>query len=240
VRIEVDDFGTGYSSLSYLQRLPLDAVKIDRSFITPLFTDPGTSAIVRAAVELSHALGLEAIAEGVEDQAVVEMLAAMGCDFAQGYVFARPMPADKIMLWVASHSRAIAPPPALTVVGPLSRGMVGRTVLIVDDEHPFRISAHRILAAQGFTVLHAATASEALRQCATHNGDIDLVLTDLFLTDWQGHKLAEHLRGLYPDLRVMFMSGDPSGSQLVGGATFLAKPFSRQQLVTGVAGALAS
>src|SRR5207248_1918085 len=92
VRIEVDDFGTGHSSLAYLQRLPLDAVKIDRSFITPLFVDPGTSAIVRAAIELSHALGLETIAEGVEDQAVVEMLAAMGCDFAQGYVFAKSQP----------------------------------------------------------------------------------------------------------------------------------------------------
>ena len=78
VRIEVDDFGTGYSSLAYLQKLPLDAVKIDRSFITPLFSDPSTSAIVRAAIELSHALGLETIAEGVEDQAVVEMLGAMG------------------------------------------------------------------------------------------------------------------------------------------------------------------
>jgi DNA-binding NtrC family response regulator len=76
--------------------------------------------------------------------------------------------------------------------------------------------------------------------CATHRGDIDLVLTDLFLTDWQGHKLATHLRDMYPELRVMFMSGDPAGNQLVGEATFLTKPFSRQQLVAGVSEALAS
>jgi two-component system cell cycle sensor histidine kinase/response regulator CckA len=113
-------------------------------------------------------------------------------------------------------------------------------VLVVDDEHPFRISAHRILTAQGYKVLHAATASEALRLCAAHHGEIDLVLTDVFLTDWQGHKLAAHLRTMYPNLRVMFMSGDPAGSQLASGNTFLAKPFSRQQLVTGVSVAMAS
>jgi diguanylate cyclase (GGDEF)-like protein len=239
VRIEVDDFGTGYSSLAYLQKLPLDAVKIDRSFITPLFDDAGTSAIVRAAIELSHALGLETIAEGVEDQAVVEMLSAMGCDSAQGYIFARPMPADKLGVWLAAHAKgevAISPtPPAL-----VPTGLPGGTVLVVDDEHPFRLSAHRILTAQGYKVLHAATASEALRLCATHHGEIDLVLTDLFLTDWQGHKLAAHLRSMYPGLRVMFMSGDPAGSKLVTGNAFLAKPFSRQQLVNGVTSALAS
>jgi EAL domain-containing protein (putative c-di-GMP-specific phosphodiesterase class I) len=241
VRIEIDDFGTGYSSLTYLQKLPLDAVKIDRSFITPLFVDPGTSAIVRAAIELSHALGLETIAEGVEDQTVVEMLGAMGCDFAQGFVFARPMTAEKLVGWLAAHANYQFPAPApLIPMETIASSAPGRTVLVVDDEHPFRISAHRILTAQGFKVLHAATASEALRLCATHRGDIDLVLTDLFLTDWQGHKLATHLRHLYPELRVMFMSGDPAGGQLVGDARFLAKPFSRQQLVAGVSGALAS
>ena len=239
VRIEVDDFGTGYSSLAYLQKLPLDAVKIDRSFITPLFDDAGTSAIVRAAIELSHALGLETIAEGVEDQAVVEMLSAMGCDSAQGYVFARPMPADKLGFWLTAHAKAKA---AVTPTPPtlIPTGLPGGTVLVVDDEHPFRLSAHRILTAQGYKVLHAATASEALRLCAAHHGEIDLVLTDIYLTDWQGHKLAAQLRSMYPALRVMFMSGDPAGSKLVTGNAFLAKPFSRQQLVNGVTSALAS
>jgi diguanylate cyclase (GGDEF)-like protein len=239
VFIEVDDFGTGYSSLAYLQKLPLDAVKIDRSFITPLFDDAGTSAIVRAAIELSHALGLETIAEGVEDQAVVEMLAAMGCDAAQGYVFARPMSADKLEFWLTAHAKVglpVSPTPPIAARAPTTGG----TVLVVDDEHPFRLSAHRILTAQGYQVLHAATASEALRLCAAHHGDIDLVLTDMFLTDWQGHKLATHLRSMYPGLHVMFMSGDPSGGQLAGGNTFLAKPFSRDQLVSGVSVAMAS
>jgi diguanylate cyclase (GGDEF)-like protein len=238
VRIEVDDFGTGYSSLAYLQKLPLDAVKIDRSFIAPLYDDAGTSAIVRAAIELSHALGLEAIAEGVEDQAVVEMLAAMGCDAAQGFVFARPMTADKLLAWIAWHASAVTalPLPA----SPIPPAVPGGTVLVVDDEHPFRLSMHRMLTAQGYNVLHAATASEAVRQCATHRGEIDLVLIDVFLTDWNGNQLAAHLRRIDPGLHVMFMSGDPAGSQLAGKDTFLAKPFSTQQLVAGIAGAMAS
>jgi diguanylate cyclase (GGDEF)-like protein len=243
VRIEVDDFGTGYSSLAYLQRLPLDAVKIDRSFIMPMFGNAGTSSIVRAAIELSHALGLEAVAEGVEDPAVVEMLATMGCDFAQGYVFARPMPAEEVGEWMTANSPGIEgrPRPAPSPTETSTRVPAGATgtILVVDDEHPFRLSAHRILTAQGYEVLHAATASEALRLCATH-GEIDLVLTDLFLSDWQGDKLAAHLHRLYPALRVMFMSGDPAGNRLAGGNTFLAKPFSRQQLVSGITTALAS
>ena len=243
VRIEIDDFGTGHSSLAYLQKLPVHAVKIDRSFITPLFTDAGTSAIVRAAIELSHALGLETIAEGVEDQSVVEMLGAMGCDFAQGFVFARPMAADKLVGWLAAQTNYELPAPAPIAAEThvaAAPGHPRKTVLVVDDEHPFRISAHRILTAQGLNVLHAATASEALRLCATHHGEIDLVLTDVFLTDWQGHKLATHLKQTYPDLRVMFMSGDPTGKRLVGEDAFLAKPFSRQQLIAGVTLALAS
>jgi diguanylate cyclase (GGDEF)-like protein len=238
VRIEVDDFGTGYSSLAYLQKLPLDAVKIDRSFIAPLYDDAGTSAIVRAAIDLSHALGLETIAEGVEDQAVVEMLASLGCDSAQGFAFARPMPADKLLAWIAWHASAVTAIPAVPAL--VSSGMPGGTVLVVDDEHPFRLSAHRILTALGYKVLHAATASEAVRQCVTHRGEIDLVLIDVFLTDWNGHKLAAHLRRIDPGLHVMFMSGDPAGSQLAGKDTFLAKPFSRQQLAAGIAGAMAS
>jgi len=167
------------------------------------------------------------------------MLSAMGCDSAQGYVFARPMPADKLGFWLAAHPKAevaVSPTPPTLV----PTGLPGGTVLVVDDEHPFRLSAHRILTAQGYKVLHAATASEALRLCATHHGEIDLVLTDLHLTDWQGNKLAAHLRSMYPGLRVLFMSGDPAGSKLVTGNAFLAKPFSRQQLVNGVTSALAS
>ncbi len=92
VMIAMDDFGTGYSSLAYLQRLPIDVLKIDRSFIAPMLNDPDSVAIVRAILGLASALGMSATAEGVESGELVETLIELGCDVAQGFHFARPMP----------------------------------------------------------------------------------------------------------------------------------------------------
>ena len=95
VLIAMDDFGTGYSSLAYLQRLPIDVLKIDRSFIAPMLEDGDSVAIVRAVLGLAAALGMATTAEGVETRELVETLIGLGCDVAQGYYFARPMPADE-------------------------------------------------------------------------------------------------------------------------------------------------
>ena len=96
VRLSVDDFGTGYSSLSYLKRLPVDEVKLDRSFVLNMTGDVNDAAIDRSTIELAHNLGLQLVAEGVEDQETHELLTALGCDLAQGYHLARPMPADEV------------------------------------------------------------------------------------------------------------------------------------------------
>jgi EAL domain-containing protein (putative c-di-GMP-specific phosphodiesterase class I)/DNA-binding NarL/FixJ family response regulator len=94
VGIEIDDFGTGYSSLSYLKQLPVDAVKIDRSFVSNIDTNPVDAAIVSAVVAMAHSMQLRTVAEGVETAGQLQVLAANGCDVAQGYFFSRPLPPD--------------------------------------------------------------------------------------------------------------------------------------------------
>ena len=95
VQIHMDDFGTGYSSLSYLHRLPIDALKIDRSFIGQIDTDPRTLQLVMTILELAANLGVRSIAEGVEKPQQLEQLRKLACDFGQGYLFSPPLPADK-------------------------------------------------------------------------------------------------------------------------------------------------
>jgi EAL domain-containing protein (putative c-di-GMP-specific phosphodiesterase class I) len=96
VRISIDDFGMGYSSLSYLKRLPADALKIDKSFVKGYGQEAEDTAIVRMVIDVGHTLGLRVVAEGVETWAQAALLAETGCDFAQGYHFAGPLPPEEI------------------------------------------------------------------------------------------------------------------------------------------------
>ncbi len=96
VRVAIDDFGTGYSSLSYLKELPVDLLKIDRSFVSDLPNSEASAAIVAAAIELSHRLGLEVVAEGVESAEQYEFLAELGCDLIQGFVVSKPVSASEL------------------------------------------------------------------------------------------------------------------------------------------------
>ena len=96
----VDDYGTGYSSLGYLKSLPVDAIKIDKSFIFDLEKDADSAAIVRSTIDLAHNLSKKVIAEGVENANVMTSLAKLGCDVAQGYHIARPMPLDELRSWM--------------------------------------------------------------------------------------------------------------------------------------------
>jgi diguanylate cyclase (GGDEF)-like protein len=102
IKLFVDDFGTGYSSLSYLHKLPVSAVKIDKSFMIGMPDNPDSAAIVRSTIILAHDMGLRVIAEGVEDRRTWDALAAMGCDAAQGYYISRPVPADQFNEWLAA------------------------------------------------------------------------------------------------------------------------------------------
>ena len=102
VRTSIDDYGTGYSSLAYLRHLPADELKLDRSLTADVDRDPRAAAIVQSTVALAHALGLSLVAEGVETVATSATLARLGCDVAQGYAIARPMPVEDFLRWLAA------------------------------------------------------------------------------------------------------------------------------------------
>ncbi|HZM55426.1 MAG TPA: EAL domain-containing protein [Acidimicrobiales bacterium] len=106
IGISIDDFGTGQTSLSYLSALPIDEIKIDRSFIADMTTSVGHHAIVRSIIDLGHNLGFHVVGEGVESQEIASALTAAACDVAQGYLYARPMPAEELSDWIVSRETA--------------------------------------------------------------------------------------------------------------------------------------
>ncbi len=105
VNLSIDDFGTGYSSLSHLARMPAHEVKIDRSFVQGLETDVEYAAVVRSAIDMGHSLGMKVVAEGIETELAAERLRALGCDIAQGYLYAKPMPLDQLERWLEGRER---------------------------------------------------------------------------------------------------------------------------------------
>ena len=111
IRIAIDDFGTGYSTLSYLRDLPIDEVKLDRSFIAPILVDKRTAAVVRAVVDLAHVLGMTTVAEGVEDAATAVRLQEYGCDVGQGYFYSPPLTSEEL-IGLLMQSAAIATAPS--------------------------------------------------------------------------------------------------------------------------------
>jgi diguanylate cyclase (GGDEF)-like protein/PAS domain S-box-containing protein len=119
--ISLDDFGTGYSSLSYLKRLPIDALKVDRAFVRDVTRSADDAAIVRAVIALAHALGIQVIAEGVEDEAQLGFLRRHGCDALQGYLFAKPMDAEALQQWLGADR----PLPAFVAPEALSADLSG-------------------------------------------------------------------------------------------------------------------
>ncbi len=105
VHISIDDFGTGYSCLAYFHKIPADELKIDKSFVSRLLSDTASADITMLIIDLAHRFNLDVVAEGVEDRATLDKLASSGCDVAQGYFFAKPMPADACEAWLREFGR---------------------------------------------------------------------------------------------------------------------------------------
>ena len=133
VQLSIDDFGTGYSSLSHLARMPVNEVKIDRSFVVGLEADPEFTTVLRSAIEMGHNLGLKVVAEGIETESAAQRLRAMHCDIAQGYLYAKPMSAGDLEKWLEGKPRA-----PLAFAGTLSREPTDADALRGDDAIAYR------------------------------------------------------------------------------------------------------
>ena len=134
VRLSIDDFGTGYSSLSYLARMPVNELKIDRSFVQGLETDADFAAIVSAAIDMGHRLNLKVVAEGIENEASAARLRELQCDLAQGFHFAKPMPRAELEKWLEGRPRvdvSVAP-----------RCLVTNDVGVLDATDLFKVLKH--------------------------------------------------------------------------------------------------
>jgi len=121
VRLAIDDFGTGYSSLSYLHRFPVDVLKIDKSFVDGIDSGPGASALASAVIALGNSLGLRTVAEGIETDSQLSVLAGLGCKFGQGFLFSRPLPPDAVMPFLQKHGQRAT----VTAAAARARNLVG-------------------------------------------------------------------------------------------------------------------
>lgn len=197
VKLSIDDFGTGYSNLGYLHQFPVDMLKLDQSFVRNAPDDPGDRAICEATVALAHSLGLHVIAEGVETEAQLALLAHIGCDEVQGYLFSRPLAAEACTELLQSdrhlpvehlHVRPIRP-----------------TVLLVDDDSFMRHELEQILAPDGYFVLKADSGDKALELMSRNI--VNVVISDNRMPGMTGLEMLEKLRVRHPETSCILLSG---------------------------------
>lgn len=184
----IDDFGTGFSNMSYLKRFPIDRLKIDLSFVREITTDPGSLAIAEAIITMSHSLGLEVVAEGVETEAQFALLRARDCDLVQGFYFSPAVSAARFAALLADGA-ALIPAPAI-------QASDAPALLLVDDDHDVIEVVQRVLAPQGYRLLLATDAAEAFAGLASH--EVGVVMANQRLRDMNGVDFLSKVRAMYP------------------------------------------
>lgn len=224
VCLSLDDFGTGYSCLAYLSRFPIDQMKIDRSFVNGIVTDPGAATIATSVIALAHQMRLGVVAEGVETEAQAGYLRQNGCDEIQGYLFSKPVPAGEFAELVRQGKTLPAP----------EASRQSRTLLIVDDELDTLAALQRVLADEGYRVLTAASAREGFELLAKN--PVQVILSDQRMPGMSGTEFLSCVKALYPDTVRMVLTGYVELETVVQAVNegaiykFFGKPWDEEQL----------
>ncbi len=223
VAIALDDFGTGYSSLGYLRTLPIDILKIDKSFVDGVDGAPEDAALARAIIKIAESMGLRCIAEGVEREEQAQRLREAGCPLAQGFLFSRPVESSRIEAMLHWQPKA-----------PERRG----TILIVDREPAIRQMLSQRLRDAGFLTMEAKGGTEALRIMVA--AQVDLVAADEWACDERGMWLGDRIKAdpsmswvpilAMPDAASMRR---PASGECTADAQ-LQKPFGADELISNV------
>lgn len=227
VQISIDDFGTGFSSLNYLKRLPIDKIKIDRSFIKDVISDQHDAAITKGIITMAHLLGLKVIAEGVETKSQVSFLARCLCDEFQGFHFSYPMPTDQVERYLMEFKSGSGK------VGKVSHDYK-RSILILDDEDNILSALQRLLRKDNLHILTADSAEKAFELLAMH--DVQVVLSDQRMPAMNGTDFLKTVKELYPETIRIVLSGYTdlrSVTEAINSGAiykFLTKPWNEHEL----------
>ncbi|MGZ3240677.1 MAG: EAL domain-containing protein, partial [Burkholderiaceae bacterium] len=206
ITLTIDDFGTGYSNLSYLKRFPVDKLKLDQSFVRDITQSAEALAISQAVLAVAHNLGLKVIAEGVETEAQLNLLARNYCDEIQGFYFSKPLPAEQCAAFLLEDRR-------LKTAEILQIGNK-RTILIVDNETGNLAVLGMELAQSGYRILKATTPSAAFDMLATDD-DIAVVLADHIMVDMSVMDFLTHVKHMYSGIVRAMVSSDAQGDFLI-------------------------
>jgi diguanylate cyclase (GGDEF)-like protein len=246
VTVSIDDFGTGYSSLAYLRRLPLDEIKVDKSFVDGLGHDPEDTAIVAAVVAMAHALDLVVVAEGVETEEQMQALRTLGCEYVQGYYLGCPQPPEALdallvteaeASWAGNHAERQDP-------ATQSPGTYRSTRVVVADDTPDVLQLARLsLTTAGFEVYEACAGREAI--ALVEELAPDCVILDVMMPDMDGFEVCRTLRAHPADsnctivmLTSMFSAENKIAAFSAGADDYIVKPFAPRDLVSRVRAAM--
>ena len=197
VRMAIDDFGTGFSSLNYLKLLPLNKVKIDKSFINEVIRNPHDAALTKSIISMAHHLSMSVIAEGVENLAQYTFLLNNKCEYFQGYFFSKPLNSTDLIAFLRNNRTGVTLPE--------NSKETARTLLLVDDEENILRALRRTLRKENYNILTCTSAQEAFELLALNN--VHVIISDQRMPGMTGTEFLKKVKDIYPNTIRMVLSG---------------------------------